>query len=61
MGEKTDKLSGRMKEAAGAATDNDDLRARGQGDQMKGDVKGKVDDALDKVGSKLGGDDSDRH
>ncbi|MCW2924638.1 MAG: CsbD-like [Thermoleophilia bacterium] len=60
MGETTDKLMGRAKETAGAATGNDDLKARGEGDQAKGEVKGKVNDAVDKVGDVLGGD-KDKH
>ena len=44
-----DKLKGRAKEAAGAATDNDDLRAEGRVDQGKGGLKDKVDDVADKV------------
>lgn len=50
MGEGTiDKLKGRAKETAGAATDNDELRAEGKVDQSKGSIKNKVDDVADKV------------
>ena len=35
----TEKLTGQGKEAAGDATGNDDLKAEGQGDQAKGDLK----------------------
>lgn len=50
MGEGTiDKLKGRAKETAGAATDNDELRAEGRVDQGKGGLKDKVDDVADKV------------
>jgi uncharacterized protein YjbJ (UPF0337 family) len=44
-----DKLKGRAKEAAGAATDDDDLRSEGKLDQTKGGFKDKVDDVADKV------------
>lgn len=36
-----DKTKGRLKEAAGAVTGNDDLKAEGRGDQRKGTVKEK--------------------
>jgi uncharacterized protein YjbJ (UPF0337 family) len=49
MGEKSDKVSGRIKEAAGDLTDNDHLRRQGRADQASGKVKGVVDDAKDKV------------
>ncbi|MCU1573282.1 MAG: CsbD family protein [Micrococcaceae bacterium] len=34
-----EKLGGKGKEAAGEATGNEDLRAEGQADQVKGDLK----------------------
>jgi len=39
MGSKTDAVKGRIKEAAGALTDNDRLRAEGKADQVAGKVK----------------------
>lgn len=45
----TDDLKGRAKEAAGAATDDDELRREGRVDQLVGDVKRAVDDVADKV------------
>ena len=39
MGGKTDKVKGRIKEAAGALTDNDRLRAEGRADQTVGKTK----------------------
>jgi uncharacterized protein YjbJ (UPF0337 family) len=48
-----DKAVGRVKETAGAATDNDDLRDEGRAQQSEGDVKQageKVKDAAHKVG-----------
>ena len=46
---KADQLKGKVKEAAGNAKDDDDLRAEGKKDQAKGDVKQageKVKDAF---------------
>lgn len=36
-----DKVKGRMKEAGGALTGNENRKARGQGDQVKGTAKKK--------------------
>lgn len=47
-----DETKGRMKEAAGDLTDNEDLKREGKLDKAKGSVK----DAVDKVGDKLKGD-----
>ena len=44
-----DKLAGRAKEAAGDLTDNDDLKAEGQKDQVAGDVKNAGDAVKDKA------------
>ena len=41
-----DRVAGRGKEAVGAATDNEELRDEGRGQQTEADVK----DAADKVG-----------
>jgi uncharacterized protein YjbJ (UPF0337 family) len=49
MGGKTDEVKGRIKEAAGAVTDNDKLRAEGQADQAVGKVKQVAEKAVDKV------------
>jgi uncharacterized protein YjbJ (UPF0337 family) len=49
----TDRLAGRGKEAVGAATDNEQLRDEGRGQQTEADVKDAgetVKDAADKVG-----------
>ena len=43
----TDDLKGRAKEAAGALTDDDDLKRDGQSDQTASGVKEKIDDAGD--------------
>jgi uncharacterized protein YjbJ (UPF0337 family) len=49
MDGKIDELKGRVKEAAGAMTDNDNLRNEGQVDQAKGKVKQSIDKAAEKV------------
>jgi len=49
MDEKIDQAKGRIKEAAGDLTDNDELKAEGKLDQGKGKVKGFVDDVADKL------------
>lgn len=46
---KTDVVKGRIKEAAGALTDNDKLRAEGQKDQVVGNIKQTVQKVADKV------------
>ena len=47
MGGKTDVVKGRIKEAAGALTDNDELREEGRTDQRVGKVKQAVQNAAD--------------
>ena len=49
MSGKTDVVKGRLKEAAGALTGNDELRAEGETDQAVGTVKQVVEKAVDKV------------
>jgi uncharacterized protein YjbJ (UPF0337 family) len=49
MGGKTDEVKGRIKEAAGALTGNDKLRAEGKTDQAVGKVKQVAKKAVDKV------------
>ena len=49
MGGKSDEVKGRIKEAAGALTGNDKLRAEGRTDQAIGKVKQVVGRAVDKV------------
>jgi uncharacterized protein YjbJ (UPF0337 family) len=60
MGGKTDVVKGRIKEAAGALTGNDKLRAEGKTDQAVGKTKqvvrkavGKVEKAATKVVDKV--------
>jgi uncharacterized protein YjbJ (UPF0337 family) len=53
MGNAADRAAGRGKEAVGAATDNEELRDEGRGQQTEADVKDageKVKDAADKAG-----------
>ena len=49
MGGRTDVVKGRIKEAAGALTGNDELRAEGKADQAVGEVKQTVQKVVDKV------------
>ena len=48
MVDNTDDLKGRVKEAAGDLTDDEDLQREGKVDQGKGKVKEAVDDIGDK-------------
>jgi len=48
-----DKAKGRMKEAVGGATDDDDLKREGKADNTVGKVKDNVDDAADAVRDKF--------
>lgn len=59
---RTDEVKGRAKEAAGAITDDDDLKREGKTDRAAGSVKekaeqarDKVEDAVDRVKDKLSG------
>ena len=49
MGGKTDVVKGRIKEAAGALTGNDELRQEGQTDQAVGKAKQVVQKTADTV------------
>ena len=49
MGGKTDVAKGRIKEAAGALTGNDKLRAEGRADQAVGKTKQAVQKTVDAV------------
>jgi uncharacterized protein YjbJ (UPF0337 family) len=48
MVDNTDELKGRVKEAAGDLTDDDDLKREGKVDRTTGKVKDVVDDVADK-------------
>lgn len=50
-----DKAKGRVKEAAGSLTGDQDLKDEGKVDQTSGDVKEKVTGAVDSVKDKLTG------
>lgn len=49
MGNKAEEFGGRAKEAAGAATDDDELKNEGKADQASAKVKDAAGDAVDKV------------
>jgi uncharacterized protein YjbJ (UPF0337 family) len=53
MGSKTDKIKGRIKEAVGALTDNDDLKREGQRDQAVGEVKEAAESAAQRVSNNV--------
>ncbi len=45
----TDKIKGRVKEAVGALTDDDSLKAEGKMDQQTGKIKDAVAKVIDKA------------
>ena len=49
MSGKTDEVKGRIKEAAGALTDNNKLRRQGKTDQVVGKIKQVAQKVLDKA------------
>lgn len=49
MDAKMDEAKGRMKEAAGDLTDDDDLKREGKADRMGATVKEKADEIVDKA------------
>jgi uncharacterized protein YjbJ (UPF0337 family) len=49
MGETTDQAKGRVKQATGDLTDNDDLKHEGKRDELLGKAKGTLDDLRDKA------------
>jgi len=49
MSGKTDEVKGRVKEAVGAVTDNNKLRAEGQTDQAVGKIEQVAEKAVDKL------------
>lgn len=48
MGANMDDMKGRMKEAAGDLTDDDDLKREGKADQVGADIKDKADKVVEK-------------
>ena len=57
MPENLDDAKGRVKEAAGDLTDDEDLQREGKIDQATGTAKEKVGEAADKVKDAVTGDD----
>ena len=49
----TDEAKGRLKEAAGDLTDDDDLKREGKADRASGAIKDKAEDAKDWVEDKV--------
>ncbi len=49
MGGEKDQAKGRVKQAAGDLTDDDDLKREGEADETAGKVKDKVDSAKEKA------------
>jgi uncharacterized protein YjbJ (UPF0337 family) len=49
MGEKTDKISGRAKQAVGAVTGDEESKREGQRQEDKGKLKGKLDSAFNRA------------
>ena len=56
MGEKGEDLGGRVKEATGTLTGDDELKREGKVDQASASVKDKVGDAADKAKDIVGKD-----
>jgi uncharacterized protein YjbJ (UPF0337 family) len=54
-----DKVKGRLKEAAGALTGNEELKKEGQLDQAAADVKETIEKVVDKAKEVLVGDKKD--
>jgi uncharacterized protein YjbJ (UPF0337 family) len=61
MGENMDQAKGRVKQAAGDLTDDDELRREGKADELAGkakemlnDLRDKAEDAIDKVKERVG-------
>ncbi len=48
-----DKIAGRVKQAAGDLTDNEDLKEEGDRQEEAGKIKEKIDDLADKAQSKI--------
>ncbi len=52
MPENMDDAKGRMKEAAGDLTDDEDLKREGKADRATGKIKDAIDDVKDKITGK---------
>ena len=53
MGEKTDKISGRAKQAVGAVTGDEEIKREGERQEDKGKLKDKLDSAVGKAQDEL--------
>ena len=60
MNEKTEDMGGRLKEATGALTGDDELKNEGKVDQASASVKDKVGDAADGIKGVVGKGDKDK-
>ncbi len=49
MGEQSDTIGGRVKQAVGALAGDKDLKREGERQEHKGEVRGAIDDAVDKA------------
>ncbi len=49
MGNQTDQIKGRLKEAAGALANDKSLKSEGKADRRQGETNEKIEDAADKV------------
>jgi len=49
MGANMDEMKGRMKEAAGDLTDDDELKKEGKTDRLGAEIKDKADKVVDKA------------
>jgi len=49
MGANTDDMKGRMKEAAGDLTDDDDMKREGKTDQLGAEIKDKANTVVEKA------------
>jgi uncharacterized protein YjbJ (UPF0337 family) len=49
MGEKTDKISGRAKQAVGAVTGEEEIKREGERQEDKGKLKGKLHSTVGKA------------
>ena len=58
-GGRTDEAKGRLKEAAGSLTDDDELKREGQADQAAGKLKQETEKLIDKVKKEITGSDDD--
>jgi uncharacterized protein YjbJ (UPF0337 family) len=53
MGDKTDDMKGRVKEALGDLTDDERLKREGKIDQSAAKIKAKAEDVVDSVREKM--------